>query len=84
MDSPLRASLVDTNGSGYGYTYSTYSLSGSLKDGTLLNKTPLYIQNGTGAKFVIINSVPEPSSIASLVGTITFGASVFRKRCNRR
>ena len=47
--------------------YTLYSLSGTLRDGTVLTNQNLYIQNRTGARFTLTN-VPAPSSL--LIGGI--------------
>ena len=72
----LTASLTDAN---FG-PYSAYALSGTLTDGTVINQQ-LLVQNGTGARFFLNPSaVPEPGSVALLVGMTTVGAGIFRKR----
>ena len=63
----LVALLVDPN---YFGSYSLYSLSGKLLDGTVLTNKDLYIQNGTDARFTLTEVVPEPGSLALLVGCI--------------
>jgi len=50
------------------FGFSEYTLSGRLRDGTIIDSKNLYIQN-TGAQFTLNNSaVPEPGSIALFVG----------------
>ena len=47
--------------------YTLYSLSGTLRDGTVLTNQNLYVQNRTGARFTLSN-VPAPSSL--LIGGV--------------
>ena len=70
----LVAPLMDPNYTFLGTNYSLYYLSGTLLDGTVLTNKNLYIQNGTGAGFTLTNlgnnAVPEPGSLALLVGGV--------------
>ncbi len=62
----LSDSLLNANYFGFSW----YSLSGKLRDGTILDSKNLYIQN-TGAQFSLNNSaVPEPGRIALLIGML--------------
>ena len=62
--------LSDTliNPAADGGEYSEYSLSGSLDNGTPLpGDLLLYVENGTGASFELVNdAVPEPGTVALL------------------
>ena len=74
--------LTPDDGSGF----SDYTISGILSDGTVLTQSPLFISNGDGGAFTFNAvggaSVPEPGSLALLVGMVTVGAGVLRR--NRR
>ncbi len=79
----LTTILVNSNNSGR----SQYSPSGTLSDSTVLVNKTLYVQNGTGAKFTLNNTpgvVPEPGSVALLVGLTTVCAGLLRKRQARK
>jgi len=68
----LRATLVNPN---FNNTYSLYSLSGFLDNGTVLNDNSLFIENDGvtygHSSFQLVNATPEPGSIALL---LAFGA----------
>ena len=70
----LVAPLMDPNYILFGTSYSRYYLSGTLLDGTVLTNKALVTQNGTGAGFTLTNldnnAVPEPGSLALLVGGV--------------
>ncbi len=78
----LVAPLTDPNA--FGGADSLYYLSGTLLDGTVLTKKNLYIQNGTGARFNLTNldnnAVPEPGSLALLVGVGVLPLLALRRR----
>ena len=77
----LNATLIDPNDVN---GFSDYTLSGTLADGTSLSALPFFIQNGNGASFTLntvgSSAVPEPGSVALLVGMTTVGAGVLRRR----
>lgn len=81
----LRANLLDSN---FNSTYSLYSLSGVLDNGVVLNDKSLYIENDGvtygHSSFQIINATPEPGSLALLLGSSAFGASVLMNRRKRK
>lgn len=62
------------------FGFSEYTLSGRLRDGTQMSGRIFYIQND-GAQFTLNNSpVPEPGSIALLVGMAGAMVLLVRKR----
>ena len=75
----LTSALINPSARG---AYSEYALSGALSSGDSLSGIEVFVQNGTGAQFSLINTTvtPEPGSFALLVGLSTVGASVLRKR----
>ena len=77
--SNLAAPLIDPQYIAY---YSLYSLSGTLEDGTLLNNQNLLVLNGSGASFHLFNTaaVPEPGSLALLLGMATVSIGVLSRR----
>lgn len=61
--------------------YTHYTLSGQLSDGSDVTGKNLYVATAMGASFTITNAaVPEPGSIALLVGLASVGASLLRRR----
>jgi hypothetical protein len=81
----LSSALLDPNFEGF---YSEYALSGSLVDNTVLANRIIFVQNGSGARFTLNNSsaVPEPGTLALLMGTVCGGGGLLlrRKRPNLR
>jgi hypothetical protein len=62
----LQSTLVDPNFEG---KYSVYQLSGRLADRSSIEGGLIYVQNGTGASFELIEApVPEPGNAVLLVG----------------
>lgn len=82
--SGLVASLLNPN---YTNGYSLYSLSGTLEDGTVLTNKNLRIRNDGvtygHSSFHLVNAVPEPSSLALLLGLGASGVSLLRSRRKR-
>ena len=76
--SGLSATLINP----HNFSASQYSLSGKLADGTDITGISLFVLNGTGASFHLFNTaaVPEPGSIAFLVGMAAVGIGVLRRR----
>ena len=68
--------LVDPNSAG---VYSKYTLFGALSDGSSINGKTILVQNGTGARFTL-NNVPEPGSMALLVGLTGVGLLGCKRR----
>lgn len=79
--SGLSASLLDPN---YQHTYSLYSLSGTLQDGTMLTNQSLFIENDGvtygHSSYHLFNAVPEPGSLALLAGIGATGLLGLSKR----
>ncbi len=78
--SGLSSVLDDPNFEGF---YSEYTLSGHLKDNTNLAGRIIFVQNGSGARFTLNNSasaVPEPGSVALIMGFSVCGAGVLLRR----
>lgn len=77
----LTASLINPN---YKKTYSLYSLSGTLADGSVLTNERLFVENDGvtygHSSFQITNGVPEPGSVALLLGLGVSGAGMWRRR----
>jgi len=60
---------------------SLYAISGTLSDGTLLNGKNFTLRNGTGATFNLIDTaVPEPGSLALLLGVGVSGIGLLMRR----
>lgn len=80
----LVTSLLNPN---YGNEYSLYSLSGTLADGTVMNDKDLLVRNDGitygHSSFNLINGVPEPGSIALLLGVGVSGAGILLRRRRR-
>ncbi len=77
--SGLTAPLVDPN---YG-SFSRYSLSGTLLDGTVLTDKNLFISNNGGSAHFTLNNVPEPGALALLMGIVP-GVMLLRRRKSSR
>ncbi len=77
--------LGDTliNSDVYDGYYSQYALFGVLSDGTNINGESLYIRNRDQVKINFINAVPEPGSIALLVGLASVGLLVRKRHVKR-
>ena len=78
----LSAALFASNVGNSGYD--EYFITGALNDGVVLD-TELIFQNGGGARVTfngktVINSTPEPGSVALFVGMMTVGAGILRRR----
>lgn len=81
----LTDTLISSNNPPYYSSFSHYTLSGTLSDGTDLAGTNLYIANGGGGRVIFngriaITSVPEPGSVPLFVGMGAIGVSILRKR----
>jgi hypothetical protein len=57
-----------------------FLLTGTLRDGTSLNNTVLFFRGGQ----VVLNSVPEPGSVALLCGMGTVGGGLLFRRRRRK
>ena len=72
-------------GDGISGYFRKYTLAGVLQDGTDLMGSVLFVQNGSGAKFALINEVPEPKTwILFGLGIASVALGTNRKRCIRR
>jgi hypothetical protein len=60
-------------------SFRQYALTGVLLDGTDISGASLFVQNGTGANFALINQVPEPGTFG-LVGLGVLGVLLAARR----
>jgi hypothetical protein len=70
---------VSYEGDGVSGSFRQYALTGVLLDGTDISGSSLFVQNGTGANFALINQVPE-SGTFGLVGLGVVGILLAARR----